>query len=85
MNDRWQKSRYLTIFLFTAPAAAIVWYVFHGVYESLTASVKAVGEIDASTKIGIALGYVVMIGGTFVLAGIAVWSAVAYLRLLRRD
>jgi len=83
VNHRGQRNRYLIIFFSTAPSAAIVWYVFRGVYDNLTASVKAVGYVDASTQIGIALGYVVMVGGTLVLAAIAAWSLVSYLRVPR--
>jgi hypothetical protein len=84
MDFRDQRARHLAIFLVTAPAAAIVWFVFHAVYVDLTASVKAVGYVDASTQIGITLGYFVMVAGTLALACTAVWSAIAYLRLLGR-
>ena len=83
VNDG-ERKRYLTIFLFAGSGAAIVWYVFHSVYENLSASEKAVGYVDSVTQIGIDLGYVVMVGGTLVLATIAVWSAVAYIRLVLR-
>jgi hypothetical protein len=85
VNHREERNRYLTIFLLTAPGAAVVWYVFHAVYENLSATEKAIGYVDPLTQIGISLGYVAMIGGTLVLAAIAGWSAIAYLRLLRRD
>jgi hypothetical protein len=85
MNSREERNRHLTIFLLTAPGAAIVWYVFHGLYENLSATEKAVGYVDSLTQMGIDLGYAVMVGGTLVLAGIALWSAVAYLRLALRD
>jgi hypothetical protein len=84
VNGLDDRNRYLIIFLATAPSAAIVWLVFHAVYEDLTASVKAVGYVDASTQIGIDLGYFVMVGGTLVLAAIALWSAIGYIRLLLR-
>ncbi len=79
-----ERNRYLTIFAFSAPGAAIVWYVFHAVYENLSASEKAVGYVDSMTQMGINLGYAVMVGGTLLLAGIAVWSVLAYLRLILR-
>lgn len=79
-----ERSRYLTIFVLSAPGAAIVWFVFHAVYENMSAAEKAVGYVDSTTQIGIDLGYVVMVGGTLILAAIAVWSGLAYLRLLRR-
>jgi hypothetical protein len=85
MNHREERTRYLVIFSVAAPSAAIVWLVFHSVYENLTASVKAVGYVDSMTQTGIDLGYVTMIGGTLVLAVIAVWSGIAYLRLILRD
>lgn len=77
--------RHLTIFLLAAPGAAIVWFVFHAVYENLTAAERAVGYVDSLTQIGIGLGYVAMVGGTLALAAIALWSAVAYIRLVLRD
>ncbi len=84
MDRREERNRYLTIFLLAAPGAAMVWFVFHAVYANLSATEKAVGYVDSVTQVGIDLGYVAMVGGTLVLAGIAAWSAIAYLRLLRR-
>jgi hypothetical protein len=85
VNVREERSRRLAIFLLTAPGAAIVWYVFHAVYVNLSLSEKVVGYVDPMTQIGIDLGYVAMIGGTLVLAGIALWSGIGYLRLIGRD
>ena len=79
-----ERNRYLTIFALAASGAAIVWFVFHAVYEDLSASEKAVGYVDSMTQMGIDLGYVAMVGGTLLLGGIAVWSAVAYVRLTLR-
>lgn len=79
-----ERNRYLAIFAFSASGAALVWYVFHAVYENLSASEKAVGYVDSFTQMGINLGYVVMVGGTLLLAGIALWSVLAYLRLILR-
>jgi hypothetical protein len=73
---------YLTMLVLSAPAAAIVWFVFHGVYENLSITEKAVGYVDPVTQMGITLGYFVMIGGTVILAAIAAWSAIQLLRLL---
>jgi hypothetical protein len=80
-----ERTRHLIIFIVAAPGAAIVWFVFHAVYVSLSASVKAVGYVDPLTQIGISFGYVVMIGGTVLLAAIALWSLVSYIRLASRD
>jgi hypothetical protein len=83
--QRQQRNRYLTIFCLSAPAAAIVWFVFRGVDQDLTRAVRAVGYVDSMTQMGIALGYVAMVGGTLIFASIAAWSLFAYLRLLLRD
>jgi hypothetical protein len=83
VNPRDERNRYLTTFALSAPAAAIVWYVFHGVYENLSETERAVGYVDPLTQTGIYLGYVVMVGGTLVLAAIALWALVRWLRLLR--
>lgn len=82
MKRRPELDRYLTILALSAPAAAIVWYVFHAVYENLTETEKAVGYVDPLTQTGIYLGYVAMVGGTLVLGCIAAWSALQCLRLL---
>ena len=79
MNRDDQRNRHLTIAALTAPAAAVVWFVFHGVYANLSASEKAVGYVDPLTQTGIFLGYVTMIGGTLALGAIAAWNALAAL------
>lgn len=82
VNRAQERNRRLAIALISAAAAAIVWYVFHGVYENLSTSEKAVGYVDGMTQAGIDLGYAVMVGGTLILAGVALWSGFQYLRLL---
>jgi hypothetical protein len=84
VNRRDQLNRYLVIVALSAPGAVIVWWIFHGVYVNLSESVKAVGYVDPMTQAGIYFGYLAMVGGTLVLAALAVWSAVAYVRLLLR-
>ena len=85
MSPRDERNRYLTIFLLSAPGAAIVWFVFHVVYENMSAAERAVGYVDATTQTGVFLGFAAMVGGTVILAAIAVWSGAGYLRLMRRD
>lgn len=85
VNPREERKRYLTIFLLSAPGAAIVWFVFHTVYQNMSAAERAVGYVDSTTQMGIVLGYVTMVGGTLVLAGIALWSGMRYLRLMGRS
>jgi hypothetical protein len=82
--DREQRTRYLVIFLVTAPGAVVVWFVFHGVYENLTVSERAVGYVDSLTQAGIDMGYFVMVGGTLALAAIAAWALYRYIRLVLR-
>ncbi len=78
MNRRKELlQHYLTMLALSAPAAAIVWFVFHGVYENLSISEKAVGYVDPMTQMGITLGYFVMVAGTVILAAIAAWSAIS--------
>ena len=88
MNRRAEINRNLVIFAICAPSAAVIWLIFHGVYTGLTESAKAVGYVDSGTQMGIALGYVAMIGGTLVFAGLAAWSGFRALALWlgqRRD
>ncbi|MGA2759828.1 MAG: hypothetical protein ABSF08_05865 [Candidatus Cybelea sp.] len=83
MNRRKELlQHYLTMLALSAPAAAIVWFVFHGVYENLSISEKAIGYVDPVTQTGITLGYFAMIGGTVIIGGIAAWSAIRLLMLL---
>lgn len=84
MTDRDELRRHMTIVAVAAPGAAIVWWIFHGVYENLTISAKAVGYVDSMTQAGIDFGYLVMIVGTLSLAIVAVRSAFICLRLLLR-
>jgi hypothetical protein len=85
VSPREERNRYLTIFLLSAPGAAIVWFVFHTVYVNMSAAQRAVGYVDSVTQTGIDLGYVAMVGGTLVLAAIALWSGLGYLRSMHRD
>lgn len=82
MNRRDDRNRWLLTAALSGAAAAIVWYVFHGVYVNLTASENAVGQVDPTTQGGIYFGYAIMVGGTLTLAAIAAWAAYRYLRLL---
>jgi len=68
--------RYAIIFACAAPASFFTWLVFHGVFVNLSESEAAMGYVDPLTKMGIALGYIAMIGGTLVFAGIALWAGV---------
>lgn len=68
----------------TATGAAFVWYVFHNVYVDLSRSSNAVGYVDPMTQMGITLGYFTMIGGSAVLAIIALWSGIQIVRFYWR-
>jgi len=81
-DDR--RNRYLGISLLAAAGALILWFIFRGVYENLSVSERAVGYVDPSTQGGIYLGYAVMLGGSIALAVIALWFAIAYIRLILR-
>jgi len=85
VDRRGERNRRLITAALAGGGAVVVWYVFHGVYESLSASETAVGYVDGMTQAGIDFGYAVMVGGTLVLAAIAVWSLYHYVRLLGRD
>lgn len=78
----WDISHYLIMLVLTGSGAAVMWYVFRGVYEELSTAENAVGYVDPMTQTGTTLGYYVMIGGTIALAAIAAWSAFQILRLL---
>lgn len=84
MNKRDDVTKYLTIFALAAPAAIIVWFVFHAVYTDLTLSEKAVGYVDPTTRMGIAFGYIAMIGGTLLCAVVALWAGVRLILTLAR-
>jgi hypothetical protein len=73
-RDNSELVRYLTIAALCAPAAIAVWFVFHSVFENLSATERVTGYVDSITQMGIYLGYVGMFGGTLVFAGLAVWA-----------
>lgn len=73
---RTEVNRYLIIFALSAPAAAAVWYVFHGVFATLGQTEIAMGYVDPTTQMGIDLGYVAMVGGSLIFGAIALWAAI---------
>jgi hypothetical protein len=84
VNRRELLNRHLIIVALAAPGAVVVWWIFHGVYVNLSESVRAVGYVDPMTQAGIYFGYLAMVGGTLFLAALALWSAIACVRLLLR-
>jgi hypothetical protein len=83
MKERAQSDvgHHLIMLAITAPGAAIIWTIFHFAYVDLSRSAKAVGYIDPMTQVGITLGYWSMLGGSIVLALIALYSAFQAVRL----
>jgi hypothetical protein len=82
--DRAELNRNLIICAWTAPAAVVIYLIFHAVYTNIFETAKAVGQIDASTTTGLAMGWVVMVGGTGVFAVIAIVAGVRALRAWSR-
>jgi hypothetical protein len=82
-GNRDEVRRYLTIFCGTAPTAVVVYLIFHAVYTNLQITSQAVGDVDPGTKIGLAMGYVAMVGGTGVFAALALWSGYHLIRAWR--
>ena len=81
---RTQTNRHAIVTVAAALAAVVTWFVFHAVYVNLSQAVQAVGYVDSSTRIGIALGYLAMVGGTAAFAATALWSGIRLLLSLRR-
>jgi hypothetical protein len=79
MERREQAVRYLVIFACAAISAILVWVVFRSVYSGLTQAAAAVGYVDSGAQIGIAFSYLMMVGGTGVLAIVALWAAIKLL------
>jgi hypothetical protein len=82
--DRAELSRNLIIFGWTTPAAVAVFFIFHGVYTNIFETAKAVGQIDSATTMGLAMGWLAMVGGTGVLGVIALVAAIRALRAWSR-
>jgi hypothetical protein len=82
--DRAELNRNLIICAWTAPAAVVIFLIFHAVYTNIFETAKAVGQIDASTTTGLAMGWVVMVGGTGVFAVIAIVAGIRALRAWSR-
>ena len=81
MGNRADLYRHLTILGLCAPAALVVWLVFHAVSTSLNEAERTTGYVDSTLQMGILLGYVAMIGGVLAFGGIAAWSAVKAVQL----
>lgn len=81
---REELNRHLVIIALAAPGALLVWWIFHGVYASLSESAKAVGYVEPMTQAGIYFGYLVMVLGTACLGFVALRSAVVCVGLLLR-
>ena len=75
--------RYTIIFAVAAPTSIVTWLIFHAVYVNLSLSEAAMGYVDPLTKMGIALGYLAMVGGTLVFAAIALWAGIKALGVWR--
>jgi len=82
--DHAELSRNLIIVAWTAPAAVVVFLIFHGVYTNISETAKAVGQIDSATTMGLAMGWIAMVGGTGVLGVIALVAAIRALRAWSR-
>jgi hypothetical protein len=82
--DRADLNRNLIICAWTAPAAVVIYLIFHAVYTNIFETAKAVGQIDSSTTIGLSMGWVAMVGGTGVLAVIAIVAGIRALRAWSR-
>lgn len=85
MNDRDDFNRYLTILLLSAPTAVAIFFIFHGIYVSLSQAEEVAGYVDSSTQVGIYLGYAVMVGGTLIFGILAAWAAVRLAGVVRRS
>jgi hypothetical protein len=72
-------SRYWLTLALTAPAALVVWLVFHAMYAELTLDASAVGYVDSSGQMSIFFAYLGMVAGTSVLAAAALLAAVRLL------
>lgn len=79
-----EVAHHLIMLAFTAPAAVLVWFVFHNVYVDLSRTETAIGYVDPMTQTGITLGYYAMIGGSLILGLIALWSAIHIARFYVR-
>jgi hypothetical protein len=73
--DRAELNRNLIILAWTAPTAVVIFLIFHAVWENLTITAQAVGDIGSQTQIGLAAGWVAMVGGSGVFAVIALVAA----------
>lgn len=86
MNRRDELRRHAAIAAFALSTAAIIAFIFKGVYENLTATTQAVGYVEPSTQSGIYFGYFVMLVGIVALGAIGLWSLLkCALLLLRRS
>jgi hypothetical protein len=83
-SDRAELNRNLIVAAIAAPSAVAIFLIFHAVYENIEITAKAVGEIDSATSMGLAMGWIAMVGGSGVLAAIAIVAAIRALRVWSR-
>ncbi len=82
--DRADLNRNLIICAWTAPAAVVIFLIFHAVYTNIFVTAKAVGQIDSGTKMGLAMGWIAMVGGTGVFGIIALVAGIRAIRAWSR-
>ena len=82
--DRAELNRNLIICVWTAPSAVAIFLIFHAVYTNIAETAQAVGQVAPSTMTGLAMGWVVMVGGTGVVGVIALVAAIRALRAWSR-
>jgi hypothetical protein len=82
--DRAELNRNLIICVWTAPAAIVIFLIFHAVYTNISETAAAVGQIDAATTTGLAMGWVAMVGGTGVFGVIAIVAGIRAIRAWSR-
>jgi hypothetical protein len=82
--DRADLNRNLIICAWTAPAAIVIFLIFHAVYTNIVETAHAVGQIDSATMTGLAMGWVAMVGGTGAFAVIALVAGIRALRAWSR-
>ena len=74
----------LAVALVSALGAFVLWAIYRSVSFNLAESERAVGYVDPMTQAGIFFGNLAMIGGTIVLAIVALWLAIGSISLLLR-
>jgi hypothetical protein len=83
MRIRPEVTQYASVLVLSATMAVLVVYAYLQAHAEIAAVEQAQGFVDPLLRVGITLGFIVMVLGAGALTAASVWSAVKLVRALR--